>query len=472
MSLDPFEQDVDDLLADLHRIIDDDPDDANAEFLRADDFDIDLGPLLEERLPDPGPDILPPPPMPKPPVQQPAHWTQTQKLPKHVAKLQKNQAQAYSEWLYAQDDHRPESSTHWSQTQKQPKHVAKLQQHQDEAYAHWLDEQEEPRSKPRPAATYEELPDYDSEPRKKKKRHGFRNFVLTLLILALILTAVVVFVLPKQPKAPDAGLGTRRDGVSTVLLAGTDQSGARTDTLILLTADRQAKSLSLVSIPRDTLVDGSYAVPKINSVFGVNNGGEEGMDMLLTRVAQCIGYRPDGYMLIRLDAFVNLVDALGGVTFDVPVDMFYNDPSQDLYIDLVAGTQTLTGEEAMGVVRFRSGYTDADLGRVQVQRAFLSALIDQAVSPEGIAKSPLLLQILMEHTDTDLSARHLLWLAESLLFCDRSNIQTVTLPGSARMIGGGSYYVLDPESVAQTINTYCNPYEKEITAADLEIRSS
>jgi len=150
--------------------------------------------------------------------------------------------------------------------------------------------------------------------------------------------------------------------------------------------------------------------------------------------------------------------------------MFYNDPSQDLYIDLVAGTQTLTGEEAMGVVRFRSGYTDADLGRVQVQRAFLSALIDQAVSPEGIAKSPLLLQILMEHTDTDLSARHLLWLAESLLFCDRSNIQTVTLPGSARMIGGGSYYVLDPESVAQTINTYCNPYEKEITAADLEIR--
>ena len=194
--------------------------------------------------------------------------------------------------------------------------------------------------------------------------------------------------------------------------------------------------------------------------------------MLMTRVQQCIGFRPDGYMLIRLDAFVELVDALGGVTFDVPVDMYYNDPAQELFIDLKAGTQTLTGEEAMGVVRFRSGYTDADLGRVQVQRDFLSALLKQAVSAEGIAKSPLLLQILMEHTDTDLTASHFLWMAESLVFCDRSDIQTATLPGTARNIGGGSYYVLDPDAVAQTVNTYCNPYETEITAADLEIRSS
>ena len=465
MPLDPFEQDVDDLLADLHRIIDDGPTDSDEEPLYTGDLDIDLGPLLEERLPDTGPD-LPPPPRPR----QPAHWTQTQKLPKHVAKLQKNQEQAYSEWLYAQDEPRPERTTHWSQTQKQPKHVAKLQQHQDEAYAQWLDEQEPARPQARHAATYEELPDYDPQPPRKKKRHGFRNFVLILLALALIVTAVVVFALPKQPKAADGGL--RKDGVSTILLAGTDQSGARTDTLILLTVNRQEQTLSLVSIPRDTLVNGSYAVPKINSVYGVNNGGDEGIDMLMTRVAQCIGFRPDGYMLIRLDAFVELVDALGGVTFDVPVDMYYNDPAQDLFIDLKAGTQTLTGEEAMGVVRFRSGYTDADLGRVQVQRDFLSALLKQAVSAESIAKSPLLLQILMDHTDTDLTASHLLWMAESLVFCDRSDIQTVTLPGTARTIGGGSYYVLDPDAVTQTVNTYCNPYEDKITTADLEIRTN
>ena len=126
----------------------------------------------------------------------------------------------------------------------------------------------------------------------------------------------------------------------------------------------------------------------------------------------------------------------------------------------------------MGVVRFRSGYADADLGRVQVQRDFLSALLKQAVTPESIANSPLLLQILLDNTATDLTASHFLWLAESLVFCDRSNIETATLPGSARTLNGGSYYVLDPEAVAQTVNTYCNPYEDEITVADLEIRNS
>lgn len=466
MSSDPFDQSVDDLLADIHRMIDDDP----AQPM-PDELDFDLDDLYEApKKPDPGPDILPPP------RQQPAYWTQTQKLPKHVAKLQKNQAQAYADWLYEQDSRQPAASpekAHWSQTQRLPKHVAKLQQDQQSAYSQWLDAQgrePDPDERPHSAATYEELPDYDTEPPMKKKRHGFRNFVCILLLLAVIVTALVVFVLPSQPRTADAGLGARRDGVSTILLAGTDQGGARTDTLMLLTMDRPNQSLSLVSIPRDTLVNGSYAVPKINSVYGANNGGDEGIEMLMTRVAQCIGFRPDGYMLIQLDAFVELVDALGGVTFDVPVDMYYNDPAQNLYIDLAAGTQTLTGEEAMGVVRFRSGYADADLGRVQVQRSFLSALIRQAVSVQGVAKSPMLLNILMEHTDSDLTVSNYLWLAESALLCDLSDIQTVTLPGTARMLNGGSYYILDAASVAQTVNTYCNPYEAPVTTEQLSIR--
>ena len=447
MNTEPFEQDVDSLLADLHRMIDEAPADAPTDPLTVEDLDLDFVNFHTTSEPDPGPDILPmsrPVPKPQPPKPQPAYWTQTQKLPRHVAKLQKNQEKAYADWLYEQDGNQPITPPPLERKPKQ-----------------------------KSAVTYEELPDYDPEPPKpKKKRHGFRNFVLILLILACFLTAVVVFLLPRQPKASHATLTDRKEGVSTVLLAGTDESSARTDTLMLLTIDRPQRSISLVSIPRDTLVNGSYAVPKINSVYGANDGGEVGMDMLLTRVSECIGFRPDGCLILRLDAFVELVDALGGVTFDVPVDMYYNDPAQDLHIDLVAGTQTLTGEEAMGVVRFRSGYADADLGRVQVQRDFLSALIKQAVSVEGIAKSPLLLQILMEHTDSNLTASNYLWMAESLLLMDLSQIQTVTLPGTPRTISGGSYYVLDPESVAQTVNTYCNPYETEITASNLTIRSN
>ena len=432
MPIDTYNMDVDDLLDDIHRMIDDEPPGEE------DPADLDLHGFLPEPE-DPGPDLLPPPkPAQKPkPQWEGGNWMQTQRLPRHVAKLQKNQEKAYAEWLFEQESNPPIIPT-----RERPR------QRQDSAY--------------------EELPDYNAAPQKKKAGHGFRNFVILLLVLAIALLGVVAFLLPTQPMA--AGSSDRRAGVSTILLVGTDADGTRTDTLMLLTVNRPARSLSLVSIPRDTLVNGGYTVPKINSVYGANNGGSVGMDMLLTRVAECIGFRPDGYILVRLEAFEKLVDALGGVEFDVPVDMYYNDPSQDLYINLKAGKQTLSGEEALGVVRFRSGYADADLGRVQVQRDFLSALLKQAVSTEGAIKSPYLLQILMEHMESDLSASHYLWLAESLLVADRSDIQTATLPGNAQNIAGGSYYVLDPASVAQTVNTYCNPYRTEITVMHLNIR--
>ena len=431
---------VDDLLEDIHRMIDDKPSEEE-DMLPSDPPDLDLHEFFPEVPVDPGPDILPPPkPAQKPKLQwEGGNWTQTQRLPRHVAKLQKNQAQAYAEWLYAQEDNPPLAPV-----------------------------RERPRQ--RQDSVYEELPNYNAAPPKKKTGHGFRNFVIFLLIVAIALLGVVAFLLPVQPTA--AGSADRRAGVSTVLLVGTDAGNVRTDTLMLLNVDRPHRSLSLVSIPRDTLVNGGYTVPKINSVYGANNGGSVGMDMLLTRVAECIGFRPDGYILVRLEAFEALVDTLGGVEFDVPVDMYYNDPGQDLYIDLKAGKQTLSGEEALGVVRFRSGYADADLGRVQVQRDFVSALLKQAVSAKSVIKSPVLLQTLLNHMESDLSAAQYLWLAEGLLVADRSDIQTVTLPGTAQNIGGGSYYVLDPALVAQTVNAYCNPYRTEITAMHLNIRSN
>lgn len=438
MPIDTFDVDVDDLLDDIHRMIDDEPPAEGGETLPADPLDTTLRSIFAEPELDPGPDILPPPAPKKKKVEwDTGSWTQTQRLPRHVAKLQKNQEQAYAEWLYAQEDNPPLKPM-----------------------------RERPRE--RQERVYEELPDYNAAPPQKKTGHGFRNFVIFLMVLAIGLLGVVAFLLPAQPTA--AGSADRRPGVSTVLLAGTDAGGTRTDTLMLLSVDRYGRSLSMISIPRDTLVNGSYTVPKINSVYGANNGGSVGMDMLLTRVAECIGFRPDGYILVQLEAFEELVDTLGGVEFDVPVDMYYNDPGQELYIDLKAGKQTLSGKEALGVVRFRSGYADADLGRVQVQRDFLTALLQQAVSAEGIAKSPVLLQKLMDHTETNLTAANYLWLAESILTADRANILTATLPGTAQTIAGGSYYVLDPASVAQTVNAYCNPYRTEITVMHLNIR--
>lgn len=317
-----------------------------------------------------------------------------------------------------------------------------------------------------------EVDEDDVEEPAPRRRSPFR-WVGRLLIILLVLGVLLVgglYFLADQPTA--AGItDARRSGVSTILFIGTDASSLRTDTLMLLSVDDANHTLSLVSIPRDTLVNGSYSVPKINGVYAVNNGGEVGMEMLLQRVRESIGFQPDGYVLVDLDGFVDLVDLMGGVEFDVPVDMHYHDPSQNLYIDLNAGEQELDGVQAMGLVRYRTGYAMADLDRVNVQRAFVSAAADQWLDAGVILKAPRLWGWVQDHVETDLSLRNLIWLAKAMMRADRAAITTETLPGTATTIQGGSYYVLDPYAVAEMVNRSLNPYVREITVDDLLIRN-
>lgn len=305
---------------------------------------------------------------------------------------------------------------------------------------------------------------------EKPKRHTGLRILAVLVLLLAILTAAFHFLIASQPEAENA-LSARKPGTSTILVAGTDEGGYRTDSMMLVNVDRTEKTISLVSIPRDTLIYCEYSVPKINSAYGWAGGGEQGMQELLLRVSEIIGFTPDGYIVVDLSIFRQLVDLMGGVTFDVPVDMHYSDPTQNLSIDLQAGKQHLNGEQAMQVARFRSGYATADLGRIEVQRSLVSAAIRQWVSPKGAIHLPQAVKLVADHTNTDLSTRNLLWLAESFLLCSRSEINSATLPGYAANFSSGSYYVLDAAGVADIVNQYLNPYEKGAEAADLFIRN-
>ena len=355
------------------------------------------------------------------------------------------------------------------QRQKRPRGRAHTQPPTDaREYADWLYEQgdgEQTLAQREAVAQREQAAE---PPKQKKKRHPVRAVLLILMALLLAGTAAL-WVMARQPKA-DGTLGARRKGCSTVLLAGTDKDGFRTDTMMLLTVDRENGTISLVSIPRDTLVFCEYAVPKINSAYGWAGGGEDGMHELMQRVSEIIGFEPDGYVLIGLEGFEKLIDIMGGVEFNVPMDMHYSDPSQGLEIDLKAGEQHLDGSEAMQLVRFRSGYAMADLDRVTVQRAFVKAALSQWISPEKLLRLPGALSTLKEYTQSSLSTENYLWLAESAMLCDLEGIRMETLPGAAMYIGGGSYYVLDPSGVAETVNTCCNPYQQGVAVSDLSIR--
>lgn len=317
-------------------------------------------------------------------------------------------------------------------------------------------------------ADYPEEEPEEFLPRRRKK-HRFLRFLLRLVAFLLVLVLLVglaVYLFAKMPET-DQPIGARKDGCCTILICGTDDGGTRTDAMLLLYLDRPNKQIRLLSLPRDTMVNRDNPVPKLNGAYSANGAGEKGMNVLLDYVKDLVGYRPDAYILLDLDCFAELVDAMGGVTFDVPMDMYYNDPYQDLYIDLKAGTQTLNGKEAMWLVRFRSGYAMADLERVSVQRDFLQAAIRQWSSAFRLPMIPQAVKLLLANADSDLSTRNLCWIALALVRGGKAGFESHTLPGEPAWVDGGAYYVEDREAAAALVNEKYNPYETTIRAEDL-----
>jgi LCP family protein required for cell wall assembly len=306
---------------------------------------------------------------------------------------------------------------------------------------------------------------FEPEP-PRRRRHGFLRFLLTLILIAAILAAAVL-VYAKQPKTELPG--ARRALVSTVLIAGADEGGLRTDTMMLLTVDAAAGVLRMTSIPRDTLTNGTWNVPKLNSAYGVYGGGAEGMEGVIKHLTDVIGFRPDGYAVVELDAFIEAVDLMGGVEFDVPQDMYYYDPTQDLLIDLKAGHQRLDWNAAMGLVRFRSGYAAADITRVSVQRDFISAALSQWLTVKNVGKVPGLMRLIKDKVVTDLDTRELVWLALALARCGTDDAGSAVIPGSGAMIGGAAYYVVDEEGTLALLNSGVSPLKRDLTPADLHI---
>lgn len=297
---------------------------------------------------------------------------------------------------------------------------------------------------------------YEREPRpnRRRRRHGSAGWIIFFIIAA----AVAWLVVGKQPMSKTSGAGARESGKSTILIAGTDRDGYRTDTIMLLSIDKGERALRLLSIPRDTYVDAPYSVPKINSACGYAGGGRDGMYELMTQVTKLIGFEPDGYALVDLDAFVKIVDLMGGVDFDVPMDMQYYDPAQRLNINLMAGQQHLDGSQAIQLVRFRSGYAMADITRTSVQRDFVKAAFTQWASVKNAVKLPVLINIVRQNVTTDLSLGNMMWLGRAVLSCGVSDMATDILPGKPGYIGGGSYYLSNPDKTAELMQSY-SPYK-------------
>lgn len=261
--------------------------------------------------------------------------------------------------------------------------------------------------------------------------------------------------------SPDQLVLTRRDGVYTCLLTGSDDGNGLADTIMLGVFDTKAKTASLTSIPRDTVVNVEGKDRKVNSTFGLG-----GTELVRDTVSSMLGVPIDFYVSVDLDAFKAIVNEIGGVWFDVPVNMDYEDPYQDLYIHIDAGYQKLNGNQAIGVMRCRSCYPSADIGRVATQRAFLSALVSQTITLSNATKVTSLISILNTYVETDMPLDTMIYFATQAIGMDlETNLASATLPGEWI----SPFYELDDQAVLDLVNDL-GVYEEEVPMDVLNIR--
>ncbi|MBR5260628.1 MAG: LCP family protein [Oscillospiraceae bacterium] len=277
---------------------------------------------------------------------------------------------------------------------------------------------------------------------------------------------------PTETSTPEAPTTTRSDGVYTAAFIGRDVASGCTDTILVGRFDTINHTIDVVSIPRDTLVNISWkSTPKrINAVYaGYKNNGLDGMEGLRKYIATITGFDVDCYALIDVNVFVDVIDAMGGVYYNVPQDMNYYDPTQDLTINVSKGYQLLNGYDAMGVFRFRDTYAGGDLQRIGVQQDFLRSVASQMISLGNIPNLSKIVDIATSRVETNLSAANIAYFARQFLKCDMENINFHTAPVSGSYFGGVSYVSLNVDPWLEMVNEYLNPYDRDITINDVDI---
>lgn len=334
--------------------------------------------------------------------------------------------------------------------------------------------------------------------RSEKKRKALKGILIAVASIAVIALAVVIYwnVSTKPPAAaerkdppipgqsnPAGDPEETKDPYAenhyyTVLVVGEAQDGKNTDTIMLARFDTIENKVNVVSIPRDTLINvpqGGVGEKKINAAYYQS---EDGIGNLMDQVERIAGFRPDNYVVVDMDVFIKVVDALGGVEFDVPVDMDYDDWSDndkdgiyeyEFHVHVKKGLQTLSGYDALGVFRFRDSYGGGDLQRMEVQHELLMAIAEKCLSSKNVGTLVNIAASVLGSCETDLELSAIQWYIEKFFSMGLEDISFHTAPTENCLVRGISYVTLGAEEWIEMVNRFLNPHETDITARDCAI---
>ena len=260
-------------------------------------------------------------------------------------------------------------------------------------------------------------------------------------------------------------------GKFNVLILGVDKEGVRADTIMLFSVDNVNKTTKVLSIPRDTKITlNTGKTMKINACLGFKSREKFMIETVKTITKMPVHY----YCEVNFDGFIEIIDILGGVDYEVPFDMNYDDPVQNLHIHLKKGFQHLDGQGAHDFVRFRHNnkgegeyapgeYKKGDIGRIGAQQKFLKELFRQKMQPQYLLKAPALIDAAYGNVKTNFTVASALDFVTILKSAESTNLESFVLPGEGRYIGNVSYYVYSPSETKELVLTEFG-YPEEVTA--------
>lgn len=334
---------------------------------------------------------------------------------------------------------------------------------------------------------------------EKNKKHpilkGILKFFLIIIILVVLfiggfigystykngwgLKGIIKTAVGSEVKTPEE-LGEFR---TLVLGVSEDISTPLTDTIMIASYNPSTQKATLLSIPRDTYVgknkSRANSYDKINAIYQ-----KDGAEGTLEKVNELTGLDIKNYVVISNNALIELVDEIGGVEFDVPMDMKYTSERQGLYINLKKGLQKLDGKQAEGLVRFRKSdnnktysaeYGNDDFGRMRTQREFIKAVAEQTLKAKNITKIGGLIDIVKKNVKTNITDWSQIkeYIPYAVEF-DTDDIQSENIPGDSTRIpaGTGLWFFLADEVKTKSLVKELFTNEKQSTQQDKEIESN
>ncbi len=242
-----------------------------------------------------------------------------------------------------------------------------------------------------------------------------------------------------------------QDKPVNILFLGLDKVSNNTDVIVVANLNPKTQKVNVLSIPRDTRVEYKGDSHKINSIYHIGKRNDK-EDLPKEIIGEIIGQKIDYMVVANPEGFRNIIDILGGVEVNVPGNMNYDDNAQNLHIHLKKGLQLLDGSKAEQFVRYRHGYKDGDLGRIDAQHIFFKAFVEQKLKPQFILKTDQIINQVFQHVKTDIpipvAIKYSLYAKDIKL----ESVMFHKLPGEPKRTHGAWYFIYSLDETQKLIN--------------------